>query len=223
MSWRDQDNRRAAIIAGACTLVAGLGAAFITVMANTPRSGAQSVPTVTITQTVTVTQAVTASPSADATASTPPQAVPQPTPTSGQPPIPLLRPVLSQPGWTLAWHQRVYIGPQGITFGGSAPDIGDGSNYDLHYVPGTDTGWGCGGQVVAFSSWPYKYSPGPATINGISGSSTGCDVGGMQVHIGDRLYGTLTTWVSVDRIAYMQIVGKEAGNIVAETWVWNKA
>ena len=100
--------------------------------------------------------------------------------------------------------------------------MGDGSNYDLQYVPGSNNGWGYGGYVDAFEYWLYNYSPGPATIDGISGSSTGGNVAGSQAHVGDRQYVTLATQgLQVNRIAYMQVVGVEAGNIVADMWVWN--
>ena len=176
-----------AIFTGLC----GLGAAFITgafggshiIVGN----GALPTPTVIITKTIT------ARPSGDVSSSTSGSVVPRPNSKPTTISIPLLRPIISQPGWALAWHQTASIGPQGITFGSSDPQTGDGSNYDLQYVPGNDSGWGYNGYVDAFSYWPYTYAPGPAIINGISGTSTGGDVAGTQAHVGDRLYVTLST------------------------------
>lgn len=150
---------------------------------------------------------------------TPPQPNPEPT----IPSIPILRPIINQPGWTLAWHQRVPIGPQGVVLGSSGPQASDGNgdDYDLQYVPGSDNGWGYGGYVDAFNSWSHNYAPGPATINGISGTSTGSDVTGTEAHVGDRLYVTRAYAFQVDRIAYMQIVRVGRGSVVADIWVWN--
>ena len=92
---------------------------------------------------------------------------------------------------------------------------------DLQYVPGGDNGWGYGGYVDAFNSWSHNYAPGPATINGISGTSTGSDVVGTEAHVGDRLYVTRAYAFQVDRIAYMQIVRVGTGSVVADIWVWN--
>jgi hypothetical protein len=153
--------------------------------------------------------------------STPPQAVPQPTPISGTPAIPVLKPIISQPGWTLAWHQKVSIGSEGIIFGISAPDTGDGSNYDLQYVPGNGNAWNCGRYVEDFDYWSHSYPPGPATINGVSENMMGCALG--QAHVGDREFVTLSTVGFVNRIAYMQIAETGAGGVVADIWTWNKA
>src|SRR5690348_9372722 len=69
--------------------------------------------------------------------STSPQTAPQsnakPTPRA----IPLLIPIINQPGWALAWHQNVSIDPQGIILGAAGPQIGDGNEYDLQYIPGS--------------------------------------------------------------------------------------
>jgi hypothetical protein len=236
MSWTDKDTRRnasrshtgmrmrlsdgqliGAIFIGLCTL----GAAFITGAFGGPRiglgSGDRPTPIVTITRTVT------AHPSIGASSSTLPHATTQPNPTSGAPAVPLLTPVISQPGWTLAWHQKVSIGAQGMILGTSGPDMGDGSNYDLQYVPGSNTGWGDGGNVADFDYWSYNYSPGPATIHGVTGNSTGGSAPGSQAHLGDRLYVTL--WengsIQVNRIAYMQVVAIGTGYVIADMWVWN--
>ena len=155
-----------------------------------------------------------------ASSPTPPQAAPQPSPTLTIPAIRLLRPV-SQPGWVLAWHQKVSIGPQGITLGISGPQIDNGSNYDLQYVPGNGNGWeGYSIDIYAFDYWPYKYRPGPATISGTENSAGG-GVTGTQAHVGDREYVTfLTSGGTVGKVAYMQIVGIGKGSIVADMWVW---
>jgi hypothetical protein len=200
-----------AIFGGLCTL----GSTLISGVLGGPHistgSGAQPKPTVTIIRTVT------ARPSVGASSFAPPPPSPIPTPTPS-----LLRPIISQPGWALAWYRKVSIGPEGIRIGISGPQTGDGSNYDLQYAPGGDKGWGYDGYVDAFNSWPYTYSPGPARIDGISGTSTGSNVVGTQANVGDRLYITLATQgLSVDRIAYMQVVGSSPGNIVADMWVWN--
>ena len=60
-----------------------------------------------------------------------------------------------------------------------------------------------------FSSWSHSYSPGPATINGISENMVGCALG--QAHVGDRESATLDTVGFVNRIVYMQIVGRSFG------------
>ena len=154
------------------------------------------------------------------TISSPPQTALQPSPSPSVPAIPLLKPIISQPGWTLAWHQRTSIGPQGIIFGMSGPDVGDGASYDLQYIAGNGNAWNCGRYVNYFSPWSYHYPPGPATLNGVSENLAGCALG--QAHVGDRDYAILDTVGFTNRIVYMQVVGVGPESIVADTWVWNK-
>jgi hypothetical protein len=238
MSWLEQHDRKdesqdrsgmlsspqaiAAIITG----IFGLAIAFVTGLFSAPHiglvSGAQPAPTVTTTRTVTVIQTITATPTPDVTASTPPQVAPQPSQKPVATAIPLLSPSINQPGWTLAWHQKVSIDPEGIIFGSSAPSIGEGSNYDLQYVPGDGNSWRCGNSHN-LGSWSYGYRPGPATIIGLVGIVAGCASG--QTHVGDRYFVTLSNagGVVIIRIVYMQIIGIGPGGIVAEAWVWNSA
>jgi hypothetical protein len=102
----------------------------------------------------------------------------------------------------------------------SGPDVGDGASYDLQYISGNGNAWNCGRYVSYFSPWSYSYSPGPATLNGVSENQAGCALG--QAHVGDRDYAILDTVGFTNRIVYMQVVGVGPGSIVADTWVWNK-
>jgi hypothetical protein len=225
--WGDQSaNHRAAYISGTLAVLAAIiaGTSAVTAAIINAEASARNPPYVSPSPaSPTHRPAPTATNPNPSPQSTPSQTAkqPSPEPTTTTPVIPLLRPIINQSGWTLAWHQHVLIGPQGIIFGFSGPQASDGSNYDLQYVPGSDNGWGYGGFVDAFNPWSYNYSPGPATINGISGTSTGSDVAGMEAHVGDRLYVTRSTAFRVDRIAYMQIVGVGRGGVVADIWTWN--
>jgi|SRR5215469_17245442 len=240
MSWPEQHDRKdggqsrsgrfssplaITIISG----IFGLVGAFIG-RVSAPHAGFTSgygpAPAVTITRTATVIQTVTSTSTPDIPVSTPPQVAPQSSPKPVTSAIPILSPIINQPGWTLAWHQKVSIDPEGIIFGSSGPYIGNGSNsnYDLQYVPddGNGNAWSCGGYAHNLDSWSYSYRPGPATIIGLVGIRANCASG--QIHVGDRYFLTLSIsggGVTINRIAYMQITGTGPGSIVAETWVWN--
>jgi hypothetical protein len=200
-----------AIFIGLCTLAA----AFITgafqghAIGLGPIRIAQPAPTVTITRTVTEP------PEASITPSAPPPPAPSPATVS------ILMPIVNQVGWTLAWHENVSIGPQGIILGGSGPQVSDGRNFDMQYVPGDGNGWN--DNVNTFDYWQDPYRPGPATIYGIfmSRGNSYDNVAGMQAHTGDRLYSILDVAGRPNRIAYMQIVGMKAGSITADIWLWN--
>jgi hypothetical protein len=105
----------------------------------------------------------------------------------------------------------------------SGPAVGDGTNYDIQYSPGSALPpWGTGHYVEVFNYWSYGYRPGPATINGISANMAGSGVNNAA-QVGDRLFVAISTEGFTDRIVYMQVVGVGAGSVIADTWVWNKA
>jgi hypothetical protein len=97
--------------------------------------------------------------------------------------------------------------------------MGDGSNFDLQYVPGSRNAWSSNNGL---HYWLNKYAPGPATINGIAGSSSNDVPAGPQAHIGDRLYDVLNTEGNgIDIIAYMQVLEVTTENVVVDMWLWN--
>lgn len=232
--WKDQSAKdRAAYIGGILALVAAIisGTSAVTAAIINANASARDFlytspssagPTYQPAPTATITRLVTVGPSADASTSATPQTTPQsnlkPTPHA----IPLLSPIINQHGWALAWHQNVSIDPQGIILGSSGPQIGDGNEYDLQYISGNDNGWDCRGSVNVLDYWSYTSRPGPATINGIVGNWIGC-ARGKQAHVGDRMYVTIATGgrFNANRIAYMQVVRVDSGDIVADMWVWN--
>lgn len=103
----------------------------------------------------------------------------------------------------------------------SGPYPGDGTTYDLQYLPGSEfVHWSTGHYLVVFSYWSYHYRPGPATIDGISETMEGSDVSDIA-HVGDRMFAARSVG-HVNRVIYMQVVGVTPGSIVADTWVWDK-
>jgi hypothetical protein len=186
--------------------------------ASPPTTG----PTYQSAPTAMTTRPVISRPSADASASTPPETAPQPNPKPTPRAIPLLTPIIKQSGWTLAWHQNISIDPQGIILGAAGPQVGDGNEFDLQYIPGSGNDWDCRGSVKVFDYWSYTGRPGPATINGIVGNWTGCERG-KRAYVGDRIYVTIATdgRFNANRIAYMQVVRVDSEDIVVDMWVWN--
>jgi hypothetical protein len=204
----------------AAALIVGVAGLFAGIFGGS-RMGL--VPEVKTTATATATATVTASPSARTSSRTPHPAVQS----SLAPAIPILAPKLGQPGWTLAWHQDVSIGPQGIIFGPSGYQVGNGSSFNLQYLPGSDDGdgWQFGNNsgALTMAKWTVTYAPDPGTINGISqNSGSGCDECGQQVNAGDRWYITLDTDQkdSTNMIAYMQVIKVGQESVVADIWTW---
>src|SRR5215831_5225661 len=140
--WREQNAKdHARYISGLLAVVAAIitGTSLITAAIinadanahNRPYTSPYSAgPTYQPAPTPTINGTATARPSADAPASTPPQTTPQSNPKPRVPTIPLLRPIINQPGWALAWHQKISIDPQGIILGSSGPQTGDGNKFD---------------------------------------------------------------------------------------------
>jgi hypothetical protein len=231
--WRQQNaNLRAAYIGGFLALVAAivsgtsvLTAAVINANARAhdlPYTSSSSAgPTYQPAPTATITRLVTARPSAEALEPSLPQTSPRSSPKPTPRAIPLLRPVINQPGWALGWHQNISIDPQGIIVGPAGPQTGDGNAFDLQYIPGSGNGWDCRGWVSDLDYWSYNYAPGPATINGIAGDWKGCSRN--QADVGDRMYVTIATdgRFNSNRIAYLQVVRVDPGDIVVDMWVWN--
>ena len=229
MSWIDRDShtrRRPPrlwsifkdhqLIGSFAIAVCTLGAGFFTGALGGPTVGIgiqfkNPRPTITITRVITRTVTALASPSTSpSTPSSPPQ--PSPTPT-----MPLLKPIVNETGWVLAWHTDVSIGPQGIILGTSRPEPSNGKSFDLQYVPG-GSGWNDNG---CFDYWQKPYRPGPAIISGLTDNGCNNDVGGTQAHVGDHLYTELGDGAGASRIAYMQVVAVRAANVVVDIWVWN--
>ena len=103
-----------------------------------------------------------------------------------------------------------------------AETVGDGSGYDLQYLPGGGIGyWGCGHYVEVLNYWSYAYRPGPATIDGVSKTMEGCYLNRMA-NVGDRVFVAISTNGFTDRIVYMQIVAADPRGITADAWEWNK-
>lgn len=206
---------------GICTLVAGLfGGAFGgPAIGIGPAGSAHPVPTVTITRNTIRTVTVSPHPPAGASSYRSTQASPQPGPTITPLTISLMKPIVSQSGWALAWHTNVSIGPQGVIVGNSGPQAGDGNNYDIQYLPGDGNGWN--DSTDCFNYWLNHYRPGPATIDGIISNECNDNVAGTQAHIGDRLYIGLGDGNGIDRIGYMQVVGMAGANVIVDMWVWN--
>jgi hypothetical protein len=198
----------AALIAGVCTIVA----AFVTGAVKGQALGLKPTPTVTVTKRIIVS--VTASPKRSSANSQ--QSNPQPQPTGST--IPILAPK-NQPGWSLVWDGTEYIGPQGIIVAQTGSQVGNGSNFNIQYVPGS--GWGVGGSWGDFAYWDYNYRPGPATINGIAlANDDHTDPRGQLAQAGDRLIyqdsdGTIVSYMQVTRVA--------AGDVVTDMWLWIKS
>lgn len=221
-SKRRQDHRKGwnlssnqvviALITGLFTVIA----AFVTGAFKGNVIGLAPAPSVTVTTTQTAT--VTASPRAQSTQASPAvQNQPNPQPTNSA--VPVLAPK-NQPGWTLAWHDTEAIGPQGVIIARTGPQVGNGSNFDLQYIPGSGAGWITSGTSGDFGYWDNNYRPGPATINGIvvSGDDN-TEPGGKQARLGDRL---IYENSEDNIVAYMQVTSTPAGDVVTDMWLWNK-
>lgn len=158
----------------------------------------------------------------------PPSATPvnaTPTPNVPMAHVAVMVPITNQPGWTLTWHGPLSIGPQGRMLTNVDPNVGpqmgDGSNFDIQYVPGSGTGTGWA-PSNALSYWAKPYRPGPATINGIWQNSIS-DATGAQANDGDLIYEVInTSGNGVDVIAYMQVVAVHVGSVTVDMWIWNR-
>jgi len=156
--------------------------------------------------------------------SPPPEATPQPIP-SGSPPspttaptnVPVLTPT-EQSGWILDWHQQVSIESQGIIVTHAGPQAGNGSNFDIQYVPGD--GWAASNDTQEMDDWPSTIRPGPATIVGfiMAGAPSSAPQGAIA-HIGDTI-----DWISQSNnvVGYMDVTGLDAGGVEVDMWVWTK-
>lgn len=198
----------AALILGLCTIVA----AFVTGAVKGQTLGLRATPTVTVTKRIIVT--VTASPRRPSNTSH--KSNPRPNPTGST--IPILTPK-NQPGWSQVWNGSENIGPQGIILAQTGSQVGNGSNFNIQYVPGN--GWGVGGSWGDFGYWDNTYRPGPAIITGIvQAGADHTDPRGQLAQAGDRLFyqsndGTIVSYMQVTRVA--------AGVVVTDMWLWVKS
>jgi hypothetical protein len=158
-------------------------------------------------------------------------ASPGPATTSSNAPIeksiPLMVPILSQPGWNLVWRGQKSIGPQGVIFSEvnpiSGPETGNGGEFNLQYVaPGSGSGWGSNLNYLYY--WTNSYRPGPGTIAGILQNQdfSGDNPAGMLAHVGDRLFAAMDTEAEGFNIAFfMQVIKVEQDSVLVDMWVWN--
>ena len=212
--WNISNNQAiTALITGIFTVIA----AFVAGAFKGNAIGLAPSPRVTVTAIQTIT--ATTSPKASIPVTSPSvQAQQNPSPTQSA--IPILAPK-NQPGWTLAWHGPETIGPQGIILALTGPQVSNGSNFNIQYVPGSGNGWVTGGNWGDFGYWENNYAPGPATINGIVQSGDDrTDPRDQQAQIGDRLM-----YESSDKtiVSYMQITETPAGDVIADMWLWDKS
>jgi hypothetical protein len=147
--------------------------------------------------------------------STPPSSAGIPRPSTI---IPVLVPV-NQQGWTLDWRQHVLIESQGIIVTAVGPQAGNGSNFDIQYVP--DDGWHAGNNTGEMDNWPRTTPPGPASINGfiMAGAATSAPQGSIA-HPGDTI-----DWINQDSnmIGYIDVTGLNASGVEVDMWVWSKS
>jgi hypothetical protein len=131
--------------------------------------------------------------------------------------VPVLAPA-EQSGWVLDWHQHVSIEPQGVIVTRAGPVAGNGSNFDIQYVPGH--GWSVNNDTQEMDNWPSTIQPGPATINGfiMAGDANSAPQGNVA-HVGDTI-----DWISQnnDLIGYIDVVSVNASGVEVDMWVWTK-
>jgi hypothetical protein len=149
----------------------------------------------------------------------------------GQPPaaVPLMTPIISQPGWMLVWSGQTSIGPQGIIFSQvnptTGPETGTGGEFDLQYIAsGSGSGWGSNLNYLYY--WTNTYRPGPAIIAGLLNGNnfSGENPAGMLAHVGNRLYAAMDTEAEGFNIAfYMQVIGVGEESVLVKLWIWNSA
>jgi hypothetical protein len=154
-----------------------------------------------------------------------------PASTQGQPPsaVPLIVPIISQPGWNLVWSGQTSIGPQGIIFSQvnptTGPETGTGGEFDLQYIAsGGGSGWGSNLNYLYY--WTNNYRPGPAIIAGIldNDNFSGENPAGMLAHVGNRLFAAMDTEAEGFNIAfYMQVIAVGEESVLVKLWIWNSA
>jgi hypothetical protein len=167
----------------------------------------------------------TASPPSAASPSLTPKPTESSAPRKTQTRIPMLKPVESQNGWTLAWKGQLIIGPQGRSLvnvdPNSGPQVSNGEDCDIQYIPGLGGGTGWNGCDNSLGYWPTKYKPGPATIVAISGSLNS-DASSNQARIGDHIYELIKrdSW-ETNVVAYMQVIAVGNEDATVNMWLWN--
>ena len=218
--YGDKSTAGQILTAGIFTLIAALiGGIFTLIAANIKPD--VSVPATATPQAHTLitkhTPSYSPSPTpALSSSAVPPVQTPDPTLTPSPARIPVVTPT-EQPGWTLEWHQKVSIQSPGVVITRVGYTVGDGSNFDLQYVPGN--GWAAGNNIVEIDNWPVNLKPGPAAINGFlnAGDATSSPVGSVA-HVGDTI-----DWINENNvIGYLDVTAVNSQGIDVDMWVWIK-
>lgn len=204
---------KAAIITGACAIVAALITGAFTFARRTGGNNPTPAPTNhSPTQTGSPRQSRD---SASPTPTTPKASTPQPKPSFSNVPVKVVKP-RRQPGWTLDWNDRVSIQSQGIVVTRVGPQTGTGSNGDIDYLPGN--GWSSGNNTLQMDNWPSTIHPGPSTIYGFMNN------GGNTTRAGTAQVGEELEWINQNQnmIGYLFVTGVNPGGAEVGMWIWTK-